>query len=111
MSYRESGILGDYRLQKLLEYDGLYQSNSYRAEHLPSGRAVRVKVIDPRASGILAGYGPGLLTRAAAALQRLAALEHPHLLSVVDYVATGDMVYFAEPDLPGGTLADRLRAG
>jgi serine/threonine protein kinase/WD40 repeat protein len=77
----------------------------YMARHLELGRTVALKVL--RADSC--GRDPELRLRREA--EALARVSHPHIVQIYEVGVAADQPYLALEYVPGGTLADRLRAG
>ncbi len=93
----EGARVGPYAVRGVLGRGG--QATVYRAENA-QGRAFAVKV--PR---------PELVARLVREAQILFHLDHPRILRIEKADMTADPPYLACAFVPGGTLADRLRAG
>ena len=78
----------------------------YAARHRHLGRDVAVKQL-PRAFGA----DPEVKARFVTEARLLAALEHPHVVPVYDYVEDGGLCVLVLERLSGGTLWARLGAG
>ena len=77
----------------------------YKAEQVPLGRPVALKVLRPPAdSSQYENYCRRFLLEAAA----VANLNHPHTVTVHDYGREGDLLYFAMEFLDGQTLETRI---
>ena len=75
---------------------------TYEARDLRTGGDVHLHVLNPSVIGI------ARLDQVLRVLQRVAALEHPHVLSPTDYGAAGDALYYATPRTGGMSLRERL---
>jgi serine/threonine protein kinase len=78
----------------------------YRAVHPQVGREVAVKSIRP----VLADH-PEFIRRFEAEAQRVARLEHPHIVPVYDWWRGPDGAYLVIRFLRGGSLKDVLARG
>ncbi|MEM9068715.1 MAG: serine/threonine-protein kinase [Myxococcota bacterium] len=80
----------------------------YKAEQVPLGRMVAVKILrhpqDPRLDD---NFSKRFLLEAAA----VANLNHPHTVVVHDYGRDGELLYFAMEYLPGSTLTGLVKKG
>ncbi len=74
--------------------------------HRSLGRAVAIKQLAPHLVGDEAARA-----RFAAEARLLAALDHPHIVPVYDYVADGPLCLLVMEQMLGGSVADRQRAG
>lgn len=95
--------LGGYELLELLGRGGMGQV--WRARQLGASREVALKVI---ASGLLASDAER--RRFQAEVEAAAGLDHPNIVPVYEVGEAEGRPYFTMKLLPGGTLADRLRA-
>lgn len=95
--------LGQYELVEELGKGGM--ATVYRAYHPTMERFVAVKVIHRAMAIDEAG-----LERFRQEAKLIATLEHPHLLPVYDYSASGDMPYIVMRYLEGSTLKDVIDA-
>lgn len=77
----------------------------YLAEDLRDGRPVALKILK-RAAGAAVGT-----ERFLAEIRITAALEHPHILPLLDSGEAAGRLYYAMPYLAEGSLRDRLTAG
>ncbi|MBA4068002.1 MAG: serine/threonine protein kinase, partial [Isosphaera sp.] len=75
----------------------------YRARQLGLNREVAVK-------RVLAGVPPATLARFAAEAQAMAAVRHPHVVQVFELGEHAGRPFIAMEYVPGGSLADRLKA-
>lgn len=92
-----------YRLKSLLGTGGMASVWLAHDERLE--RPVAVKVL----SDTLA-LDPGFVARFEREARIAGALAHPHLVRVYDYSAHGSRPYLVMEYVPGGTLAERMRA-
>lgn len=95
--------LGGYELLELLGRGGMGQV--WRASQLGAQREVALKVI---ASGLLATDAER--RRFQAEVESAARLDHPNIVPVYEVGEAEGRPYFTMKLVPGGTLADRLRA-
>jgi tetratricopeptide (TPR) repeat protein len=96
--------LGRYELLTLLGAGGM--GEVFRARDTLLGRDVAVKILPARWAA-----EPGRLARFAREAQALAALSHPHILTIYDFGTAGDTMYAVTELLVGQTVRDRLRGG
>ncbi len=78
----------------------------YAAEQLKLKRTVALKLV--RSSAFAR---PEELQRFRAEAETVARLDHPNIVPVYEVGESGGQPYFTMKLLPGGTLADRLKAG
>jgi serine/threonine-protein kinase len=76
------------------------------AHHRALNRAVAIKWLRPELVDDADARG-----RFNAEAQVLAALDHPHVVRIYDYVEVDDVCALVMERLPGGTIADRTRVG
>ena len=95
-------VLGGYRIEDLVGIGGM--AIVYRAEQLSLGRTVALKVLAPQ------------LSRDAAFRERfrregthVAALDHPHVVTIYDSGEADGRLYLAMRLVEGITLAERMR--
>jgi hypothetical protein len=93
--------LGQYELREVLGAGGM--GAVYRAFQANLKREVAVKVLPPHLAQ-QAGY----LERFTREAETAAALEHPHIVPIVDYGTQDGISYIVMRLLTGGTLAERL---
>ena len=93
--------LGRYELREMLGEGGM--GAVFRAYQANLKREVAVKVL-PRSLAKQHGYAERFTQEAETA----AALEHPHIVPIVDYGTTDGISFVVMRLLTGGTLADRL---
>lgn len=93
---------GRYRVDAQLGVGGM--GAVYRATHLKLGRQVAIKVL-------LEQYGSqaSFLVRFEREAKALAALGHPHIVSITDYGVCDELPYLVMELLEGETLAARLK--
>jgi serine/threonine-protein kinase len=111
MSHQANDFFGDdltgrvindrFRIIKALARDA--SGRVYRAEQLPLGRPVAIKVLDPRAHGEFEDEPTGqfqqrFLLEASVASR----LQHPNTVAVFDYGRTKDGIYFIAFELVDG---------
>ena len=96
-------LLGRYRVLRALGAGG--SGRVLAAEDVFAGREVAVKVLST-AGGV---QGRDALSRFAREAQIAAAIEHPNVVRVFDYVPDGPLLVMEL--MPAGTLEDRLTQG
>lgn len=94
-------MLGQYELRELLGVGGM--GAVYRAYQSSLKREVAVKVLPPSLAA-----QPGYAERFIREAETAAALEHPHIVPIVDYDTANGISYIVMRLLTGGTLAERL---
>ena len=94
---------GSYRVVSPLGEGGM--AAVYKAYQPSVDRHVALKVLSRDYT-----KDPEFLTRFADEARIVAQLQHPHILPVFDYGEADGYAYLAMPFVPGGTLADRMRA-
>lgn len=94
-------MLGQYELRELLGVGGM--GAVYRAYQSSLKREVAVKVLPPSLAA-----QPGYAERFIREAETAAALEHPHIVPIVDYGTANGTSYIVMRLLTGGTLAERL---
>ncbi len=92
--------LGDYELTALLGAGGM--AEVYRALDVDMDRTVAVKVLPAALSA-----DPGYAARFCAAVRRVAALDHPHIVPIDHYGEERGLLYLVMPILKE-SLRDRL---
>ncbi len=96
-------VLPDYDVGPELGQGGF--GRVFAGRHRRLDRPVAIKALALPAADALAAAGVD--TEA----QIIARLDHPHIVRVFDYVRTAEMAFIVMELLPGGTLAERVRAG
>ncbi len=98
---RLTAALADrYRLERELGQGGM--ATVYLARDLKHERQVAIKVLRP---DLAASLGGERFTRE---IKVAAALQHPHILPLLDSGGTGDLLYYVMPYVEGESLRDRL---
>jgi serine/threonine-protein kinase len=94
---------GRFKIERRLAAGGM--GVVYRAEQVPLGRPVAVKVLkQPPNPDLDESFSKRFLLEAAA----VANLHHPHTIVVHDYGRDGDLLYFAMEYLEGKTLTEKV---
>ncbi|NWF68431.1 MAG: protein kinase [Chloroflexi bacterium] len=93
--------LGQYELRELLGAGGM--GAVYRGYQTTLKREVAVKVLPAQLA-----QQPGYIERFTREAETAAALEHPHIVPIVDYGTQRGVSFVVMRLLPGGTLAERL---
>ncbi len=96
--------LGQYVVTEPLSKGGM--ATVYRARQLNVDRDVAIKVLKPEFV-----KNPEFIKQFEREAKLIASLSHPHILKLFDYGNQGDIVYLVTELLPGGSLADRIKAG
>ncbi len=94
-------MLGQYELRELLGVGGM--GSVYRGFQTTLKREVAIKVL-PSTLAQQTGY----MERFTREAETAAALEHPHIVPIVDYGTQRGISYVVMRLLTGGTLADRI---
>lgn len=100
---RRMDIAG-YSITRCIAQGGM--AAAYLAEQKSLARTVVLKVLDTRANN-----SPVALQRFLSEGRLLAALQHPHVITLYDIGAVDDLAYLSMEYLPGGDLKERLGAG
>jgi serine/threonine protein kinase len=90
-----------YRLERQLGQGGM--AAVYLAEDLKHGRKVAIKVLRPE---VAAAIGAERFVRE---IRTSAALQHPHILGLIDSGEANGTAYYVMPLVDGESLRDRLR--
>jgi serine/threonine protein kinase len=91
-----------YRIMRRLGGGGM--ATVYRAEQMPLGREVVVKVLHAHL-----GRDPEMAERFRREAEAAAQLVHPFICPLLDFGRSGEIVYIVMPYLGGGSLADRVQ--
>jgi serine/threonine-protein kinase len=98
---RLAAALSDrYRLERELGAGGM--ATVYLAEDLRHGRKVAIKVLRPELAAVIGA------DRFVREIRTIAALQHPHILGLIDSGEVGGTAYFVMPFVEGESLRDRL---
>ncbi|MBM4226172.1 MAG: serine/threonine protein kinase [Gammaproteobacteria bacterium] len=100
---RRMDIAG-YTITRCIAQGGM--AAAYLAEQKSLARAVVLKVLDTRTN-----TSPVALQRFLSEGRLLAALQHPHVITLYDIGAVDDFAYLSMEYVPGGDLKERLGAG
>ena len=98
--FETGATLGPYQLGPALGAGGM--GEVYRARDTRLGRDVAVKILPPEVAG-----DAGRVTRFEREARAVAALNHPHILSIFDVGREGHVFYFVTELVEGKSLADR----
>lgn len=94
---------GPYHILRPIGMGGM--AMVYRAEWLGHNMEVALKVLSPQLVAT-----PELVARFKREAEALARLQHPNILPLVDYGEFGGQVFMALQLMPGGSLAERIKA-
>jgi len=98
---RLSTSLADrYRIERELGQGGM--ATVYLAEDLKHRRNVAIKVLRPELSAVIGA------DRFVREIQTIAALQHPHILGLIDSGEVNGTAYYVMPFVQGESLRDRL---
>ncbi len=100
-SQEASLLSGRYELLELLGVGGM--ARVYRAHDIREDRFVAVKVLLPRYA-----HAPALRLRFEAEGSTMMAVDHPHIVPVLEVNTDGDRVYMVMELMHGGTLSDLI---
>jgi serine/threonine-protein kinase len=89
-----------YRIERELGAGGM--ATVYLAEDIKHRRQVAIKVLKPELAAVIGAE------RFLREIQTLAALQHPHILGLIDSGEAGGSAYFVMPYVEGESLRDRL---
>jgi serine/threonine protein kinase len=95
-------LLGGYRIDDIIGLGGM--AIVYRAEQVSLGRPVALKVLAPQLS-----HDEAFKERFRREGKHIAALDHPHVLTVFDSGEIDGHLYLAMRLVDGNTLADRMQ--
>ena len=93
--------LGGFSIGERLALGGM--AAIYRATQISTEREVAVKVLPLHLAA-----DPKLIARFEREARVLAALQHPHILPLIDFGREGDWLYLVTPLITQGDLAERL---
>jgi len=89
-----------YRIERELGAGGM--ATVYLAEDLRHGRRVAIKVLRPELAAVIGAE------RFVREIRTIAALQHPHILGLIDSGEVDGTAYFVMPFVEGESLRDRL---
>ena len=89
-----------YRIERELGAGGM--ATVYLAEDLKHGRQVAIKVLRPELAAVIGAE------RFVREIRTIAALQHPHILGLIDSGEVGGTAYYVMPFVEGESLRDRL---
>ena len=98
-----ASLTGVYSIERELGRGGM--STVFLAQDLKHDRDVALKVLRP---DLASAVGSDRFLRE---IKVTAALNHPHILPLLDSGSIDDLVYYVMPYVSGGSLRDRLVAG
>lgn len=93
--------LGQYRLEAMVGHGSM--ADVYRATHLTSGKPAAIKVVHAHLLD-----QPGFLERFKREAESLAALQHPHIVHLVEFVCQPGEAYLVMEYVGGGMMETRL---
>jgi serine/threonine-protein kinase len=89
-----------YRIERELGAGGM--ATVYLAEDLKHGRKVAIKVLRPELAAVIGA------DRFVREIRTIAALQHPHILGLIDSGGVNGTAYYVMPFVEGESLRDRL---
>src|SRR5262245_63016532 len=89
-----------YRIERELGQGGM--ASVYLAEDLKHRRKVAIKVLRPELAAVIGAE------RFVREIQTIAALQHPHILGLIDSGEVNGTAYYVMPFIEGESLRDRL---
>jgi serine/threonine protein kinase len=95
-----SALADRYRIERELGHGGM--ATVYLAEDLKHDRKVALKVLRPELAAVLGAE------RFVVEIKTTAALQHPHILPLLDSGAAEGLLYYVTPYMTGETLRQRL---
>jgi serine/threonine protein kinase len=96
--------LGQYQIERLIGRGGMAQV--YSATQASLGRTVAIKVMKSDLTD-----DPEFVARFEREVKLLVALEHPHIVPVIDFGNEQGVVYIVMRLVDGGSLPQRIRSG
>ena len=93
-------LAGRYRIERELGAGGM--ATVYLAEDLKHGRKVAIKVLRPELAAVIGA------DRFVREIRTIAALQHPHILGLIDSGEVNGTAYYVMPFVEGESLRDRL---
>src|SRR4051794_1195486 len=100
MDLKPGQLLGSYRIEERLVSGGT--AKVYRALQPSTGREVAIKVLPA------VGADPAALSRFEREIRIIAALQHPHILGLIDAGHEGPWHYLVLPLVRCGDLSDLI---
>lgn len=100
---RSPDLISGYRLEKLVGTGGM--GEVHKATQLSLGRTVAVKLLNPELA-----KDPSFIARFQKEAAALAALSHPHVVSIVDKGKTDSTYYLVMEFVDGPSLRELIRA-
>jgi len=94
--------LGNYQLLSLIGHGSM--SDVHMARHKRLGRNVAIKIVHPHLLD-----RPGAMKRFEREAAALAAMRHPNIVRVYEYLLEEEQAYIVMEYLGGGTLSERLQ--
>ena len=95
-----SALAARYEIEREAGRGGM--ATVYAARDLKHGRAVALKLLRPELAAVLGG------DRFLREIRLTAALQHPHILPLLDSGDVDGLLYYVMPYVSGGSLKDRL---
>ncbi len=95
-----AALSGQYRVERELGAGGM--ATVYLAEDLKHRRKVAIKVLRPELAAVIGAE------RFVREIQTIAALQHPHILGLIDSGEVQGTAYYVMPFVEGESLRDRL---
>jgi eukaryotic-like serine/threonine-protein kinase len=95
-----TAVADRYRIERELGQGGM--ATVYLAEDLKHRRKVAIKVLRPELAAVIGAE------RFVREIQTIAALQHPHILGLIDSGETTGTAYYVMPFIEGESLRDRL---
>ncbi|HEY7029141.1 MAG TPA: protein kinase, partial [Gemmatimonadales bacterium] len=97
---RLTALADRYRIERELGQGGM--ATVYLAEDLKHRRKVAIKVLRPELAAVIGAE------RFVREIQTIAALQHPHILGLIDSGELNGTAYYVMPFIEGESLRDRL---
>lgn len=97
-------VLGGYMLTELIGHGGM--AKVFRGEHTETGDAVAIKTLPEEFY-----EDETYRLRFEREIKTIQLLDHPHILSLIDFGETDKISYIVMPLMSHGTLADKLHDG
>jgi hypothetical protein len=96
-----AAALPDYTVEREIGRGGM--GIVFLGQHARLGRRVAIKELPPSFA-----HDPGVRERFSTEARTLAALTHPHIVPIYDYVERDGLCLIVMEELPGGTVWDRF---